>query len=97
MKKILASLGYVTSDFVATNNEDFKVLKDMVNFYLLYDIRKPVMQCRCNQITLNGFFSKDYKTFSVFKSSKKIVLKTVLFFNFGDNNIIICYIGSDLR
>jgi glycine betaine/choline ABC-type transport system substrate-binding protein len=57
-KKILASLGYVTSQFVATNNENFKILKDMVDFYLRYK-KKPVIQCRCNQITLNGVFSKD--------------------------------------
>jgi hypothetical protein len=57
-RKTLASLGYVvTSSFVATNNEDFKILKDMVDFYLRY--KKPVIQCRCKQITLNGFFSKD--------------------------------------
>ena len=30
-------LGYVvTSSFVATNNKDFKILKDMVDFYLRY-------------------------------------------------------------
>ena len=34
--KILASLGYVTSNFIAINNEDFKTLKGMVNFYLRY-------------------------------------------------------------
>jgi hypothetical protein len=43
MEKTLASLGYVvTSSFVATNNEDFKILKDMVDFYLRY--KKPVIQ-----------------------------------------------------
>ena len=57
-RKILVNLGYVTSNFVATNNEDFKILKDMVDFYLRYK-KKPVIQCRCNQITLNGVFSKD--------------------------------------
>ena len=57
-RKILASLGYVvTSSFVATNNEEFKILKDMVDFYLRY--KKLAIQCRCNQTTLNGFFSKD--------------------------------------
>ena len=30
----LASLGYVTSKFVATNNEGVKILKDMVDLYL---------------------------------------------------------------
>jgi hypothetical protein len=51
-RKILASLGYVvTSSFVATNNEDFKILKDMVDFYSQY--KKQVLQCKCNQIILN--------------------------------------------
>ena len=37
MKKILANLDYVvTSNFVATNNKDFKTLKDMADFYLRY-------------------------------------------------------------
>ena len=40
MKKNLASLGYVTSNFVAINNEDFKILGDMVDFYT-YDIKTP--------------------------------------------------------
>jgi hypothetical protein len=35
-EKILKSLGYVTSNFVATNDENFKVLKDMIGFYLRY-------------------------------------------------------------
>ena len=35
-EKTLASLVYVTSNFVATNNKGFKMLKDMVNFYLQY-------------------------------------------------------------
>ena len=64
-------LGYVvTPNFVATNNEDFKALKDMVYFYFRY--KKTAIQCRCNQITLNGLFSKDQKPFSVFTTNKKI-------------------------
>jgi hypothetical protein len=35
-RKILARLGYVTSSFVATNNEVFKILKVMAEFYLRY-------------------------------------------------------------
>ena len=31
------SLGYVTSNFVATNNKDFKTLKDIADFYLRYN------------------------------------------------------------
>ena len=60
-----------TSNFVATNNEDFKILKNMVDFYLRY--KKKVIQCRCNQITLNGIFLKRLKKNSVFTSSKKIL------------------------
>ena len=30
----LASLGYVTSNFVATNDKNFKILKDMADLYL---------------------------------------------------------------
>ena len=37
---ILASLGYVTSNFVSTNNEVFKILKDMADFYLQYKINR---------------------------------------------------------
>ncbi|KAG2207836.1 hypothetical protein INT46_007002 [Mucor plumbeus] len=33
-EKILASLGYVTSNFVATNDKNFKILKDMADLYL---------------------------------------------------------------
>jgi hypothetical protein len=43
-RKTLASLGYVvTSSFVATNNEDFKILKDMVDFYLQYKKTRNTM------------------------------------------------------
>ena len=55
-EKILASLGYVTSNFVVTNNKNFKILKDIADFYLRY--KKTVMESRCNQSTLDGFFSK---------------------------------------
>jgi hypothetical protein len=48
----------VTSNFVATNNEVFKILKDMADFYLQY--KKTAIENKCNQITLlNGFFSKN--------------------------------------
>jgi hypothetical protein len=51
MKKILASLGYyVTSIFFATNNEDFKILKDMVDFYLRYKKKRNTMQMQSNYI-----------------------------------------------
>ena len=51
----------------------------MADFYLRY--KKTVIQSRINQITLNGFLSKDKKTFSVFTSNKKhFVPKTVLFY-----------------
>jgi hypothetical protein len=57
-RKILASLGYVALNFVATNNENFKILKYMVNFYLRYK-KKPrnTMQMQLNYI--KWFFSKD--------------------------------------
>ena len=45
-KKIFASLGYVTSNFVVTNDKDFKLLKDMVDLYLRY--KKTVIESRCN-------------------------------------------------
>jgi hypothetical protein len=31
---MLASLGYVTSNLVATNDEDFKILKDMTGLQM---------------------------------------------------------------
>ena len=41
-RNILASLVYVNSNFVvATNNEDFKILKDIVDFYLRYKKTPP--------------------------------------------------------
>ena len=43
-------LGYVTSNFVATNNEDFKILKDMVDFYLHYKKTGNTMQMQSNYI-----------------------------------------------
>ncbi|KAG2193447.1 hypothetical protein INT46_011083 [Mucor plumbeus] len=56
-EKILASLGYVNSNFVATNDKNFKTLKDMADLYLRY--KKTVIESRCNQSTLDGFFSKN--------------------------------------
>jgi hypothetical protein len=44
---------------VATNNEDFKILKDMVDFYLRYKQIRNTMQMQSNYITVNGFFSRD--------------------------------------
>ena len=35
-RKTIARLGYAISNFVATNNEDFKILKYMVDFYIRY-------------------------------------------------------------
>ena len=34
---------FQTSNFVATNNEDFKILKDMVDFYLRYKKTRNTM------------------------------------------------------
>ena len=67
-EKILASLGYVViSNFVATNNEVFKICKYMADFYLRY--KKIVIEIKCNQIALlNEFFSKNQKVSSVFIS-----------------------------
>ena len=50
MKKILAILSYVTSNFVATNNEGFKIFKDMVGFYLRYKKTHNTMQMQSNCI-----------------------------------------------
>ena len=41
---------YITSNFVATNNEDFKILKDMVDFYLRYKKPRNTMQMQSNCI-----------------------------------------------
>jgi hypothetical protein len=49
-RKILASLGYLTSKFVATNNEDFKIFKDMVGFYLRNKKARDTMQMQSNYI-----------------------------------------------
>ena len=58
-EKILTSLGYVTSNFVATNDKDFKILKDMADLYLRY--KKTVIESS-NQSTLDGVFSKKFCT-----------------------------------
>ena len=49
-KKILASLGYyITSSFVASNNEDLKILKDMADFYFLrYKRKRNTKQMQSN-------------------------------------------------
>jgi hypothetical protein len=61
-EKIFGSLGYVTLNFVATNDENFKLL----NIWQIctYDIKKIVIESQCNQTTLDEFFL-------VFKSYKK--------------------------
>ena len=41
-----------TSKFVATNSEDFKILKDMVDFYLRYKKNRNTMQMQSNYIKL---------------------------------------------
>ena len=51
-------LQYVTSKFIATNDEFFKVFKDKANLYLLRYKKKTIIQSRCNQVTLNEFVAK---------------------------------------
>jgi hypothetical protein len=66
MEKTLASLGYVvTSSFVATNNENFKILKDMVDFYLRYKKKRNIMQMQSNYIKWD-FSQKIKKHFSIY-------------------------------
>jgi hypothetical protein len=62
---------YITSNFVATNNEDFKLLKDMVDFYLRYKKTRNTMQMQLNYIKW-GFFQKIRKHFQCLHLAKKI-------------------------
>ena len=64
-KKILASLGYVTSNFVTTNKEGFKILKDMVDFYLRYKKIHNTMQIQSNYIKW-GFLKRLENLFSIY-------------------------------
>ena len=56
---------YITSNFVVTNNEDFKILKDMVDFYLRYKKTRNTMQMQSNYIKW-GFFKRLKNIFSIY-------------------------------
>ena len=56
---------YITSNFVATNNEDFKIFKDMVDFYLRYKKSVVTMQLQSNYAKW-GFLKRLENIFSIY-------------------------------
>ena len=68
---------------MATNNKDFKLLKDTVDFYLQYKKKRNTMQMQSNYIKWD-FSQKIKKHFQYLHLvKKKFVPKTVLFLILG--------------
>jgi hypothetical protein len=70
---------HITSKFVATNNEVFKILKDIVDFYLRYKKNRNTMQIQTNYIKW-GLSQKIKKHFQYLHLVKKILCLELFFF-----------------